>query len=79
MKYYRIVINISTCSGNYRSYSIAISEDYQSFLKRQEYDTNIIFLIKCTKKDYDFYRKYNPTNESYAKLKKEDYSKFYKE
>lgn len=80
--YYRIVCNLTPLSCRHITYCLVISEDYIDFLKRTEDQYQKVQLIsveKCNKETYNILKRSNPTNESYLKLLKRDYSKFYKE
>jgi hypothetical protein len=71
-EYYRIAINITPNYCETITYTVAIAETFESFLKRQtdEFQKgDVILCIPCTKEEYIFYKRFNP-KESYIKFKK---------
>lgn len=73
-QYFRIAINIWD-GYKYISYTVAISEPFEEFTHRNKEENHRIVLllcVRCTKREYLLYKKYNPSEESYVKLLKRD-------
>jgi len=72
-QFYRVAINIIPYMCSTISYTVAINESFECFLKRQSNNfqsAELVLCMPCTEKEYNFYKKYNPKH-SYIKYKKE--------
>jgi hypothetical protein len=78
-EYYRICFNIIPEGCRPITFTVAISEPFEQFVKRNKtkYRTIQVMLIcSCSKEEYQLYKRFNPTDDGcYAKLLKEDYRK----
>ncbi len=75
-EYYRICFNITPSYCRSITYTAVISEPFEHFVKRHQEskygDINVFLIQKCTKKEYNIYKKFNPPRTTYAKLLKRD-------
>lgn len=72
--YFRLCFNIIPSYCKPITYTAVISEPFESFIIRnyfQGIEVNMLYM--CSKEDYELYKRFNPTEEGYVKMLKQDY------
>jgi hypothetical protein len=71
-EFYRLAINIDLGYESSITYTVAINEPFEVFMKRQsdEYQkATLILCMPCTEIEYLRHKKYNPSKGGYIKYK----------